>query len=92
MKVSTNIRVEDEVKRKAVAIFSDLGIDMTTAVNMFLRQTIRHNGLPFDVKLDSPNEDTLDAIREVEEMKKNPSQYKSYTDVGVMMEDLLSDV
>lgn len=87
--VSTNIRIDDEVKRKAVAIFTDLGMDMTTAVNMFLRQTIRHNGLPFDLKLDTPNEETLEAIREVEEMKKNPSMYRSYTNVDTMMEDLL---
>ena len=87
--VSTNIRIDDEVKRKAVAIFTDLGMDMTTAVNMFLRQTIRHNGLPFDLKLDTPNEETLEAIREVEEMKKNPSMYRSYTNVDIMMEDLL---
>lgn len=87
--VSTNIRIDDEVKKKAVAIFADLGMDMTTAVNIFLRQTIRHNGLPFELKLDTPNEETLAAIREVAEMKKNPNAYKSYTDVDAMMEDLL---
>lgn len=87
--VSTNIRIDDEVKRKAVAIFTDLGMDMTTAVNMFLRQTIRHNGLPFELKLDTPNEETLEAIHEVEEMKKNPNMYRSYTNVDAMMEDLL---
>lgn len=87
--VSTNIRIDGDVKRKSAAIFSDLGMDMTTAVNIFLRQTIRHNGLPFEVKLDTPNEETLAAMSEVEEMKKNPSAYKSYTNVDDMMEDLL---
>lgn len=87
--VSTNIRIDDEVKKKAVQIFSDLGMDMSTAVNIFLRQTILHNGLPFELKLDTPNLETLEAIREVEEMKKNPSVFKGYTDVDSMMEELL---
>ena len=88
-KVSTNIRIDDEVKRKSAAIFTDLGMDMSTAVNIFLRQTILHNGLPFDLKLDIPNKETLEAIREVEEMKKNPNMYPSYTNVDKMMKDLL---
>lgn len=87
--VNTNIRIDDEVKRKAAEIFADLGIDMTTAVNLFLRQTIRHNGLPFEVKLDIPNEETMEAIYEVEVMKESPNAYKAYTNVDDMMEDLL---
>jgi len=42
-----NIRVESEVKNKAQAVFADLGLDMTTAINLFLRQAIRQNGIPF---------------------------------------------
>lgn len=87
--VNTNIRIDDEVKRKAAEIFADLGIDMTTAVNLFLRQTIRHNGLPFEVKLDIPNEETMEAIYEVEVMKESPNAYKAYTNVDDMMEALL---
>lgn len=42
-----NIRTDSEVKAKAQDIFSSLGLDMTTAINLFLRQTIRQNDLPF---------------------------------------------
>ena len=63
---------------------------MTTAVNVFLRQTIRHNGLPFEVKLDTPNKETLMAIEEVQQMKKDPSLGKAYTDVDEMMKELLA--
>lgn len=87
--ISTNIRINDEVKKQSSEIFNNLGLDMSTAVNIFLRQTIRHNGLPFDIKLDTPNSDTLEAIREVELMKQNPNDYKSYSDIDSMMEDLL---
>jgi len=44
-----NIRVDSEVKNKAQEIFFDFGLDMTTAVNIFLRQVIRKNGIPFDM-------------------------------------------
>lgn len=42
-----SIRVPDEIKKQASAVFSDLGLDMSTAINMFLRQSIKSNGLPF---------------------------------------------
>ncbi|MFI3283780.1 MAG: type II toxin-antitoxin system RelB/DinJ family antitoxin [Erysipelotrichaceae bacterium] len=87
--VTTNIRIDADVKKKSAAIFNELGMDMTTAVNIFLRQTIRHNGLPFDLKLDMPNKETIEAIHEVEIMKKNPDAFKSYSNVDMMIDDLL---
>jgi len=44
-----NIRVDNEVKNKAQDVFANLGMDMTTAVNIFLRQVIRKNGIPFEL-------------------------------------------
>ena len=85
-----NIRMDKEVKEQAQKIFAQLGMDMTTAVNVFLRQTIRHNGFPFELKIDTPNEETMAAIQEVQQMKKNPALGKSYTDVDEMMKELLA--
>ena len=48
-----NIRMDNEVKAQAQAIFAQFGLDMTTAINMFLRQAIRERGIPFDLKLES---------------------------------------
>lgn len=59
-----NIRTDKEVKLAAEKIFEALGLNMTTAVNMFLRQTIRENGIPFELKLSVPNDTTLAAIEE----------------------------
>lgn len=87
--VSTNIRIDSDVKQKAAAIFNELGMDMTTAVNIFLRQTIRSNGLPFELKLGITNEDTLEAIEEVKNMKSKPEEYKSYKSTEDMIGDLL---
>ena len=59
-----NIRTDKEIKEAAEYIFNELGISMTTAINMFLRQTIRTNGIPFELKLNTPNEITLAAVEE----------------------------
>ena len=59
-----NIRTDKEVKAQAEKIFDALGLNMTTAINIFLRQAIRENGIPFEVKLNVPNETTAAAIRE----------------------------
>ncbi len=47
--------------------------------------------IPFEISMDVPNAETLAAMQEVEEMKKNPSLGKAYTDVDQMMTELLSD-
>lgn len=59
-----NIRTDKEVKIAAERIFEELGLNMTTAVNIFLRQTIRENGIPFELKLSVPNDVTAAAIEE----------------------------
>ncbi|MDG8568100.1 type II toxin-antitoxin system RelB/DinJ family antitoxin [Streptococcus pneumoniae] len=51
-KMSMSIRLDSEVKEQAQQVFSNLGMDMTTAINIFLRQAIQYQGLPFDVRLD----------------------------------------
>ena len=59
-----NIRIEKAIKDQAENIFNELGINMTTAVNMFLRTAIREHGIPFELKLDVPNDTTVAAIEE----------------------------
>jgi DNA-damage-inducible protein J len=87
---SMNIRMDAEIKKQAQQLFASLGMDMTTAVNIFLRQAIRYNGFPFEIKMDTPNDETAEAIKEVEYMKANPSEVKGYTDVDEMMKELLN--
>jgi len=56
------IRMSREVKQHAQQIFTDLGMDMTTAINIFLRQAVRHKGFPFEVTLKTPNAVTMAAM------------------------------
>ncbi len=80
-----NIRVDSEVKQKAEAIFNELGLNMSTAMNMFLRYSIRYGGIPFDLRLDLPNEETQAAIDDV---NKNRNMSKTFDSVEALMKDL----
>ena len=59
---SMNIRMDADVKRQAEALFGEIGMNMTTAINIFLKQSIRENGIPFELKINQPNAETLEAI------------------------------
>ena len=87
---NVSIRMDDALKKQAEELFNDLGMNLTTAFTIFVKQAIREQGIPFEITKETPNSETLSALREVEEMKKNPSLGKSYTDVDKMMEDLPS--
>ncbi|MBF1320435.1 type II toxin-antitoxin system RelB/DinJ family antitoxin [Mogibacterium diversum] len=75
-----NIRTEKEVKEKADQIFSELGLSMTTAINIFLRTAIREHGIPFSLKLDIPNEATVNAIEEGRRIASDKST-ESYSNI-----------
>ena len=75
-----NIRTDREVKLAAEQIFEELGLNMTTAVNIFLRQTIRENGIPFELKLDVPNAVTAAAIAEGRALARDNS-VKGYSNM-----------
>ena len=78
--VNMNIRMDSEVKKQAQELFSNLGMDMTTAINVFLRQAILHDGLPFAVKSFKPNEETAAAIKDVENGKNLSPIFNSIKD------------
>ena len=68
-----NIRIEKSIKDQAEVIFNELGLNMTTAVNMFLRTAIREHGIPFELRLDVPNETTAAAVEEGRKLLDDPS-------------------
>lgn len=80
-----NVRVDKELKRKAEAIFNELGLNMSTAMNIFLRYSVRYGGIPFDLRLDTPNEETRAAIDDV---NNNRNMSKTFDSVEALMEDL----
>ncbi len=68
-----NIRTDKEIKDQAEQIFAELGITMSTAVNIFLRTAVREHGIPFALKIDVPNDTTAAAIQEGRKMLKDPT-------------------
>ncbi len=91
-KVSTNISIDAETKAKAQIMLSDLGMDLSTAVNIFLKQMLYEGGIPFSITRETPNKITLKAMKEAQEMSRSPEKYKKYSDVDSMMEDILGEV
>lgn len=65
-KVSTSISIDADIKAKAQELFADIGLDLSTAINIFLRQSIRENGIPFEVSLNVPAEVTGNHNEKVE--------------------------
>ena len=83
-KTSMSIRLDSEVKEQAQQVFNNLGMDMTTAINIFLRQAIQYQGLPFDVRLDE-NRRLLEVLRD---LNQNRNMSQSFESVSDLMEDL----
>lgn len=82
-----SIRMDADLKAKADTLFSELGMNLTTAFNIFVRQSLREGGLPFDVKLEQPNKETISAMLEAERIARDPN-VKRYSDVEEALREL----
>ena len=80
-KVNTNISLDPELKAQATALFKNIGLDLSTAISLFLSQAVREKKIPFEIKLDIPNKTTIAAFNEKNEMKKNKKKYPRYDSV-----------
>ena len=92
MSISTiSFNVDSELKRKAENIFKEFGLNMASAMNMFLEKIVDNKEILFDFEEEIPNEETKLALAEYEEMVNNPEKYKRYDSVDEMMKDILED-
>lgn len=82
-----SIRMDSELKAQADALFSELGMNLSTAFNIFVRQSLREGGIPFEIKMDQPNKETMAAMLEAEKIAKDPS-VKGYHNLDEMFADL----
>lgn len=71
--IPTQIRIDVVVKEKATVLFSNLGMDLSSAVNVFLRQCILQGGLPFKVEIPRYNQETLEAMPEARRISRDPN-------------------
>ncbi len=82
-----SVRMDSELKKQCESLFGELGMNLTTAINVFLRQSLRVGGMPFDVKLSQPNAETVQAMLEAERIAHDP-QVKGYSDLDQLFRDL----
>ena len=83
-----NIRIDENLKKQAEEIFNELGLNMSTALTVFLRQTVRTNGIPFELRLETPNAETLAAM---EDVRLNRNLRGPFNSIKELMEDLDAD-
>ena len=86
---STNfsVRMDSDIKKQCEALYGELGMNLTTAINVFLRQSLRSGGFPFDVTLNTPNAVTIAAMQEAERIARDPNA-KRYSDVEEALREL----
>ena len=74
------VRMDSNIKKQCEALYGELGLNLTTAINVFLRQSLRVGGFPFDIRLNTPTKETVAAMQEADRIAKDPSS-KRYNDV-----------
>ncbi len=87
-KVSTNVSLDADIKKEAQKLFAELGMDLSTAINIFIRQALRQRSIPFEITADVPNEET---IRAIENVRNGIGLSRGFHSVSELMEDLNAD-
>lgn len=90
----TQIRIEENTKKEAVELLEGLGLNLSEAVNMFLRQVILRRGIPFEIKYPEETREfrpeVIEAMEEAKKISRDPN-VKSYTNVKEMFKEILED-
>lgn len=82
-----SIRMDADLKAQAEALYGELGMNLTTAFNIFVRQSLREGGIPFRISTNVPNRETMAAMLEAERIAKDPS-VKGFDNVDELFADL----
>lgn len=85
------VRVDEILKQDADALFSDLGLDTPTAIRIFLKQSLKHHGLPFDVTQLTPNAETVAAMKEAD-ILANDSMAKRYANFSELVAEVENEI
>lgn len=82
-----SVRIDKQIKQESEALLKELGMNLTTAINVFLKQAVRTGGLPFELKLNQPNQDTLLALIESDRLAQDNTA-PAYDAVEAALEEL----
>ena len=87
-KINTNISLDGELKKEAICLFSSFGLDLSTAITLFLQQAVREKRIPFEIRMEIPNRETIEALKEIEMMKEDKEKYKRYDSIDDALKDI----
>lgn len=79
MKTMLQVRIDEDLKREATMVYEQLGIDLSTAIRMFLKKSVMVNGIPFEMKNDSSVDKTMAAINSM----RNKSKQENIEDMSL---------
>lgn len=82
-----SVRMDSDIKKQCETLYGELGMNLTTAINVFLRQSLRVGGFPFEVRLEAPNKETIAAMLEAERIAKD-SSVKGYNNLDELFAEL----
>jgi DNA-damage-inducible protein J len=89
--VQTQIRIDEDIKREASDLLNGLGLNLSDAVNMYLRQVILQRGIPFEIKYPEYKDEVITAMKEAKQISHNPDT-KRYNSFGEALEDIENEI
>jgi DNA-damage-inducible protein J len=90
-KICTNISLDSELKTQAQELMSDLGLDLSSAITLFLKQAVREQRIPFEIRRNISNKETIAALNEFSKMKSDKFEYKRYGSFSDLMREACED-
>ena len=89
--IPTQIRIDEATKKQAVELLEGLGINLSDAVNMFLKQVVMRGGIPFEIKYPEYRQEVVDAMEEAKQLSRNPDT-KRYRSFKEALEDIDNEI
>ena len=86
-----NIRIDSTLKQESDTLFKKMGLNMSTAINMFLTKCVNTSSIPFKIEEPKPSKELKKAFEEVHYIMEHPEEYKTYDSVEELFEDLDND-
>lgn len=86
-----NVRTEPEIKEKVEALYKSMGVSLSDAINIFLYKSIDYHGLPFDLVREIPNQETIAAMKEADDIINGKIPSKSYSSFKDALSDALAE-
>lgn len=87
---NVNIRMDETTKKAFDAFCSEIGISVSSAFNIFAKTVVREQRIPFEIKTEGPNADTIEAMQEAEEFKTQPERFKRYSSFSELLREVES--